>query len=214
MFFLIQEFEREKLELSNAPQHKEDSDTRVSSEASSYQHLPKESGPERTKSANLENPEDTPDAFLLDSEMTTVVSSDRALRTGRSVSSQTEDSYCPRAAPATSGFQSAYTQTEEEEEEDEDVSVESPPASSPAWMPESGNQVLFSGSFPIPADPARLAERIRRNRTQLSAAFDDTEYEPYGLPEVVMKGTHTIVVVLSCGCVSPASSIPTLSLNE
>lgn len=68
--------------------------------------------------------------------------------------------------------------------------VESPPVSPPAWAPESGNQVLFSGSFPIPADPARLAERIRRNRTQLSAAFDDTEYEPYGLPEVVMKGTQ------------------------
>lgn len=206
LFFLIQECEREKPELSNPHQHKEDSDTWVSSEGSSHQHLPKESGPEGTKSANLENPEDTPDAFLIDN-----VSSDRALRTGRSVSSQTEDSYCPRAAPATSGFQCAYTQTEEEEE-DEDVSMESPPASSPAWMPESGNQVLFSGSFPIPADPARLAERIRRNRTQLSAAFDDTEYEPYGLPEVVMKGTHTIVV-LSCGCISSASSIPTLSLN-
>lgn len=167
----------------------------MSSEGSSLQHLPNESGPEGTKPANLENPEDTPDAFALDNEMTTKVSSDRAFRTGRSVSSQTEDTYCPRAAPVTSGFQCAYTQTEEEE--DEDASVESPPASSPAWMPESGSQVLFSGSFPIPADPARLAERIRRNRTQLSAAFDDTEYEPYGLPEVVMKGTHTIVVVLS-----------------
>lgn len=186
----------------------------MSSDGSSHQHLPNESGPEGTKSGSLdlENLEDTPDAFSLDNEMTTKVSSDRAFRTGRSVSSQTEDTYCPRAAPATSGSQCVYTQTEEEE--DEDVSVESPPASSPAWMPESGNQVLFSGSFPIPADPARLAERIRRNRTQLSAAFDDTEYEPYGLPEVVMKGTHTIVVVLSCVCVSPASSIPTLSLNS
>lgn len=188
LFFFIQECEHETLELSNPHQHKEDSDTWASSEGSSHQHLPKESGPEGTKSANLENPEDAPDAFLLDNEMTTKVSSDRAFKTGRSVSSQTEDNYCPRAAPATSGFQCAYTQTEEEE--DEDVSVESPPASPPAWMPESGNQVLFSGSFPIPADPARLAERIRRNRTQLSAAFDDTEYEPYGLPEVVMKGTH------------------------
>eukprot|EP00066_Takifugu_rubripes_P019536 XP_011608802.1 PREDICTED: centromere protein F-like [Takifugu rubripes] len=179
------ECEREKLELSNPHQHKEDSDTWVSSEG--------------TKSANLENPEDTPDAFLLDNEMTTKVSLDRAFRTGRSVSSQTEDSYCPPAAPATSGFQCAYTQTEdEEEEEDEDVSVESPPASSPAWMPESGNPVLFSGAFPIPADPARLAERIRRNRTQLSAAFDDTEYEPYGLPEVVMKGFADIPSGPSC----------------
>lgn len=156
-------------------------------------------GPEGTKSVHLENPEDTPDASLLTGEATTIVSSDRAFRTGRSVSSQTEDSRCPRAAPPASGFQCAYTQTEgeeEEEEEDEDASVESPPASSPAWTPEPGKQVLFSGSFPIPADPARLAERIRRNRTQLSAAFDDTEYEPYGLPEVVMKGTHATVLSL------------------
>ncbi|KAM7389877.1 hypothetical protein PAMP_023824 [Pampus punctatissimus] len=58
--------------------------------------------------------------------------------------------------------------------------------------------MLFSSSFPIPADPARLAERIRRNRTQLSAAFDDTEYEPYGLPEVVMKGFADIPTGPSC----------------
>lgn len=112
----------------------------------------------------------------------------------RSVGSQTEDTFSPRAAPAATELQCVYTQTTEvdeddDDDEDEDVCVESPPVSPPAWGPQCGNHVLFSGSFPIPADPARLAERIRRNRTQLSAAFDDTEYEPYGLPEVVMKGT-------------------------
>lgn len=187
MFFFIQESGSENVELSTPHQRREDSDTWVSAEGTTHHHPTKESGPERTKSVPLDNPEDTPDASLLTNEIT-IKDSDRAFGTGRrSVSSQTQDTYYPRAASATSGFQSTYTQTEEEE--DEDVSVESPPVSPPAWGPESGNQVLFSGSFPIPADPARLAERIRRNRTQLSAAFDDTEYEPYGLPEVVMKGT-------------------------
>lgn len=111
----------------------------------------------------------------------------------RSVGSQTEDTSGPCAAPAAAELQCVYTQTTEvdeddDDDEDEDACVESPPVSPPAWGPECGTHVVFSGSFPIPADPARLAERIRRNRTQLSAAFDDTEYEPYGLPEVVMKG--------------------------
>ncbi|KAJ8405143.1 hypothetical protein AAFF_G00321340 [Aldrovandia affinis] len=35
---------------------------------------------------------------------------------------------------------------------------------------------------------AGAVKRIRRNRNRMSAAFDDTEYEPYGLPEVVMMG--------------------------
>jgi hypothetical protein len=61
----------------------------------------------------------------------------------------------------------------------------------------AAERLLFSGSFPIPADPVRLAERIRRNRSQLSAAFDDTEYEPYGLPEVVMKGRWRVEVSLN-----------------
>lgn len=81
--------------------------------------------------------------------------------------------------------------------------------SPPAWGLEPGNQVLFSGSFPIPADPARLAERIRRNRTQLSAAFDDTEYEPYGLPEVVMKGT--LYLLYYSAQMSTTSTISTLT---
>lgn len=191
MFFFIQESGSESLEVSTPHQQREDSDARASAEGTPHPHPTKESGPERTTSVPLDKPEDTPDASLLTNEITTKDSSDRGFGTGRrSVSSQTQDGSYPPAAAATSGFQSTYTQTEEEEEdEDEDVSVESPPVSPPAWGPVSGNQALFSGSFPIPADPARLAERIRRNRTQLSAAFDDTEYEPYGLPEVVMKGT-------------------------
>lgn len=103
----------------------------------------------------------------------------------KSVSSQTEESLYRRSAPTVC----ATTQTEGEEAEDEDKEVvESPPLSPPSEKVAMGDKMLFAGSFPIPADPARLAERIRRNRTQLSAAFDDTEYEPYGLPEVVMKG--------------------------
>ncbi|TSY55757.1 Centromere protein F [Bagarius yarrelli] len=74
----------------------------------------------------------------------------------------------------------------EEEESDECTHHKSPPLSS---TPVSETEkLLFSSSFPIPANPAHLAERIRRNRTRMSAAYDDTEYEPYGLPEVVMKG--------------------------
>lgn len=186
---IIQESESEKSELSTSCQYKEESASLVSSERISHPHLTKDSGPEQTKFLNPENPEDTPKSSSLTSELRTKDSSVRAFRAGRrSVGSQTEDRFGPGAAPAALERQCVYTQTTDEDE-DEDVCVESPPVSPPAWGPKSGNQVLFSGSFPIPADPARLAERIRRNRTQLSAAFDDTEYEPYGLPEVVMKGT-------------------------
>uniref|UniRef100_A0A4W5NJY3 Si:dkeyp-115e12.6 n=1 Tax=Hucho hucho TaxID=62062 RepID=A0A4W5NJY3_9TELE len=106
----------------------------------------------------------------------------------RSTSSQTEEGgatlYPPPATlPET---HQVYTQTEKENDEDE-VPTEYPPMS-PVWMSEAEGDRMFSGSFPIPADPARLAERIRRNRCQMSAAYDNTEYEPYGLPEVVMKG--------------------------
>lgn len=210
--FFIQESESEDLELSNSCQHKEDSALQVSFERTSPQHLTRDSGPERTKLFNLESPEDAPDAPSLTSEITTKDSSDRAFRIGRrSVGSQTEDSFGPHTPPAASQLQCVYTQTTEEDE-DEDVCVESPPVSPPAWGPEAGNQVLFSGSFPIPADPARLAERIRRNRTQLSAAFDDTEYEPYGLPEVVMKGT--LYLLLHCSVhISTVRIISTLSLD-
>lgn len=102
-----------------------------------------------------------------------------------SVGSQTEDSLLSWGVSKAS----AATQTERDLNSEEE-SVESHPVAhvSTAEKMEAGDKMLLSGSFPIPADPARLAERIRRNRTQLSAAFDDTEYEPYGLPEVVMKG--------------------------
>nr|XP_029518399.1 uncharacterized protein LOC115130944 isoform X1 [Oncorhynchus nerka] len=104
-----------------------------------------------------------------------------------STSSQTEEGRETGALPET---HHVYTQTEEEENDEEPT--ESPPVS-PVQMSEAeGDRMLFSGSFPIPADPARLAERIRRTRTQMSAAYDDTEYEPYGLPEVVMKACQII----------------------
>ncbi|XP_026991402.2 centromere protein F isoform X2 [Tachysurus fulvidraco] len=84
----------------------------------------------------------------------------------------------------------ATTQTHGEQtmqpEKDEEQSDESPPFS-PTLASET-EKLLLSGSFPIPANPAHLAERIRRNRSRMSAAYDETEYEPYGLPEVVMKG--------------------------
>ncbi|KAK2838654.1 hypothetical protein Q7C36_013468 [Tachysurus vachellii] len=74
----------------------------------------------------------------------------------------------------------------EKEEEQSDACTESPPFF-PTLASET-EKLLLSGSFPIPANPAHLAERIRRNRSRMSAAYDETEYEPYGLPEVVMKG--------------------------
>uniref|UniRef100_A0AAV2MFG0 Uncharacterized protein n=1 Tax=Knipowitschia caucasica TaxID=637954 RepID=A0AAV2MFG0_KNICA len=41
---------------------------------------------------------------------------------------------------------------------------------------------ISTAAFPI--SPTQQASvRIRRCRAQLSAAYDDTEYEPYGLPE-------------------------------
>ncbi|XP_041701807.1 centromere protein F [Coregonus clupeaformis] len=125
----------------------------------------------------------------------------------RSTSSQTEEGgatgvWTPTQPPTPATLPEThhvYTQTEEEEEEENDEEpTESPPVS-PVQMSEAeGDRILFSGSFPIPADPARLAERIRRNRTQMSAAYDDTEYEPYGLPEVVMKGFADIPSGLAC----------------
>lgn len=112
-----------------------------------------------------------------------------------SIGSQTEECPClPNAQRV-----SAATQTEQE---DGGVESEESPPLSPVQPPpaetEAHARMLLAASFPIPADPARLAERIRRNRTQLSAAFDDTEYEPYGLPEVVMKGFADIPSGPSC----------------
>lgn len=128
-------------------------------------------------------PETKPDSFRGNSEVnTTFKTANKNVKTEiKSASSQTDESLYSYGAFKTC----ASTQTEEDLEDNKE------PMNSPDSLekPESGNKMLLSGSFPIPADPARLAERILRNRTQLSAAFDDTEYEPYGLPEVVMKGT-------------------------
>nr|XP_046262160.1 centromere protein F isoform X2 [Scatophagus argus] len=180
----------------------------MSSEKTCQQHVtkdfPKVSLPKQTKTADhhMGNPEAKPDGSRATIEInTTADSSDRVVRTEmKSVSSQTEESLYPRSPLTVSELHCAYTQTEEVKEEDEDELVESPPVSPVPLSKgaEVGDKMLFSGSFPIPADPARLAERIRRNRTQLSAAFDDTEYEPYGLPEVVMKGFADIPSGPSC----------------
>uniref|UniRef100_UPI0037E7E456 centromere protein F n=1 Tax=Semicossyphus pulcher TaxID=241346 RepID=UPI0037E7E456 len=169
------------------------------------QHVTKDfskvSEPKQAKTAECytRNPEAKPKANT-EINATNESSDGRVRMDMKSVSSQTEESLYPRSAPTTSDLHSAYTQTEEEEVEEEEELVESPPVS-PVSLSEGaavGDRMLFSGSFPIPADPARLAERIRRNRTQLSAAFDDTEYEPYGLPEVVMKGFADIPSGPSC----------------
>ncbi|XP_061541517.1 centromere protein F [Phycodurus eques] len=117
----------------------------------------------------------------------------------RSVSTQTREQLCLGGTEAAPERHCVHTQTDAETEENEldDASphiTKTPPSARPA----TGDKMLFSSSFPIPADPVRLAERIRRNRTQLSAAFDDTEYEPYGLPEVVMKGFADIPTGPSC----------------
>ncbi|KAM9377924.1 uncharacterized protein KZ484_010203 isoform 2-T2 [Pholidichthys leucotaenia] len=111
----------------------------------------------------------------------------------KSVSSQTEESLYLCGAPTVS------VNTQTEEEEDVKDTVDHPPVC-PVPLSEGAESrdKLFSGSFPIPTDPVHLAERIRRNRTQLSAAFDDTEYEPYGLPEVVKKGFADIPSGPSC----------------
>ncbi|XP_073342824.1 uncharacterized protein [Pagrus major] len=187
-------------------QQKQKTDSEViqmSSEKTGQQHVTKDShkvsGPKQTKPAECHM--GNPDASRLTNEINTnIVSSKGDARTEmKSVSSQTEESLYLHSSPPAPELHCAYTQTEEEED-DEDESVESPPVSPVPLTEEavSADKILFSGSFPIPADPARLAERIRRNRTQLSAAFDDTEYEPYGLPEVVMKGFADIPSGPSC----------------
>uniref|UniRef100_A0A3Q1FBT9 Si:dkeyp-115e12.6 n=1 Tax=Acanthochromis polyacanthus TaxID=80966 RepID=A0A3Q1FBT9_9TELE len=180
-------------------QHKLKRDTeliQISSDKMAQQHIAKDphkvSGPHLT---NTGKPETKTNPSREASEINTSSNfPDRGVKLEmKNVSSQTEESLCPRVTVC------ANTQTEEEEENEEEL-VDSPPVS-PVPKAEgtaAEDKMLFSGSFPIPADPARLAERIRRNRTQLSAAFDDTEYEPYGLPEVVMKGFADIPSGPSC----------------
>lgn len=84
----------------------------------------------------------------------------------------------------------AFTQTDGEQlEMVEDKRDKDPADSSPPSLTSQSvtNQLLVSSVFPM-NDPAHLAERILQNRSRMSAAYDETEYEPYGLPEVVMKG--------------------------
>ncbi|CAB1433249.1 unnamed protein product [Pleuronectes platessa] len=160
-------------------QHKDKRDSELIQMSSEKTGQQVTKGPTKTKTAECprENPVGKPNTSRTTSEInTTNGSSERSVRTDmKSVSSQTEESLCPQSAPTASELHCAYTQTEEKEEEEEQelVLVESPPAS---LIPsseglKSRDKMLFSGSFPIPSDPARLAERIRRNRTQLSAAF-------------------------------------------
>ncbi|XP_077466311.1 uncharacterized protein LOC144082787 isoform X2 [Stigmatopora argus] len=115
----------------------------------------------------------------------------------RSVSTQTEDQSRPAASEGPPERPCTRTRTDSKEDKLDDASSHGEKAVLSAGR-EARDKMLFSTSFPIPADPVRLAERIRRNRTQLSAAFDDTEYEPYGLPEVVMKGFADIPTGPSC----------------
>uniref|UniRef100_A0A1A7XH40 Centromere protein F n=2 Tax=Iconisemion striatum TaxID=60296 RepID=A0A1A7XH40_9TELE len=155
------------------------------------------SNPTKVVEFNAGTPEAKPDFPRGNCEINTTSNvTEKDVKTEmKSVSSQTEE----RPASSVALKMCASTQTEEEVEDEEEW-AESPPISpvSLSEMAESGDKILLPGPFPIPADPARLAERIRRNRTQLSAAFDDTEYEPYGLPEVVMKGFADIPSGPSC----------------
>lgn len=203
VFLLTQESEKENHEFSvlhqlntcQTLQEKRDTEViQMLSEKAGQPHATKDSikvsRPKQSKLAECStgSPESVSDAPRApDDHKPTRDSSDKDVRTEmRSVGSQTEESLSPRRAPTTSDLRCAYTQTEENEQED---LVDPPPVSAAASSEGAELRDVFLGSFPIPADPARLAERIRRNRTQLSAAFDDTEYEPYGLPDVVMKGT-------------------------
>lgn len=128
------------------------------------------------------------------------VETEQVRREVKSAATQTEENTPPQQPTGT--VLDAATQTDdgglaEEEEEEEDEAMDSP-CPSPEAAAESEKRLL-SSAFPIPADPVHLAERIRRNRNRMSAAYDDTEYEPYGLPEVVMKGQSV------CPSFSPAT---------
>lgn len=112
------------------------------------------------------------------------------VREVQSVSTQTEESAELTDTTAKCSLVHTSTQTDNVQlQTDEDEGHEEP-ADSPPLSPtlqSVTNQLLLSKAFPM-SDPAHLAERIRQNRNRMSAAYDDTEYEPYGLPEVVMKG--------------------------
>lgn len=114
----------------------------------------------------------------------------KEIREVECVSTQTEESGEPSDTTVKCSLVHISTQTdnvqlETEEDEGREEPADSPPLSHPHQS--VTNQLLLSKAFPM-SDPAHLAERIRQNRNRMSAAYDDTEYEPYGLPEVVMKG--------------------------
>ncbi|XP_067313124.1 centromere protein F isoform X2 [Pseudorasbora parva] len=107
----------------------------------------------------------------------------------KSVSTQTEHSreldLRSKHSPIHACTQTDGEQLEMEQDEGDKEPADPPPLS---LAPQTvTNQLLLSSVFPM-SDPAHLAERIRQNRNRMSAAYDETEYEPYGLPEVVMKG--------------------------
>ncbi|XP_067240640.1 centromere protein F isoform X1 [Chanodichthys erythropterus] len=107
----------------------------------------------------------------------------------KSVSTQTEESREPDLRDKHSSIH-ACTQTDGEQLETEQDEGDKEPGDSPPLSPAPQtvtNQLLLPSMFPM-SNPAHLAERIRQNRSRMSAAYDETEYEPYGLPEVVMKG--------------------------
>ncbi|XP_016381082.1 centromere protein F-like [Sinocyclocheilus rhinocerous] len=106
-----------------------------------------------------------------------------------SVSTQTEESQelilGDKQPPVHACTQKDGDQLETVQDKGDKEPADSPPLS---LTPQSvTNQLLLSSMFPM-NNPAHLAERIRQNRSRMSAAYDETEYEPYGLPEVVMKG--------------------------
>ncbi|XP_043931320.1 centromere protein F-like [Protopterus annectens] len=55
-------------------------------------------------------------------------------------------------------------------------------------LPENGSTLENKKPWILTEEPAKIAARIEKTRNQVSVAYDDNEYEPYGLPEVVMKG--------------------------
>ncbi|XP_041929425.1 centromere protein F-like [Alosa sapidissima] len=134
----------------------------------------------------------------------------------KSAATQTEETHAqsPENTPQRAAVLDASTQTDRGPTEEEEDEVTDSPCPSPGAAAES-EKLLLSSSFPIPANPAHLAERIRRNRNRMSAAYDDTEYEPYGLPEVVMKGFADIPSGPACPYVlrrgllgTPAVALP------
>ncbi|XP_076015553.1 uncharacterized protein LOC143007935 isoform X2 [Genypterus blacodes] len=200
-----QEYEKENVEIyftkskSNPAQHKEKRLAELNQMPSDKAGQQQSSKPPRKQAA----PKQTAKP---DQTHTTSDPSQRDDWRKASVTTQTDESVDPHRAPSAPERHHAYTQTEGEEGEGSSSAPVLPASVLPASvllasvLPASSSQAGFAATstFPIPADPARLAERILRNRTQLSAAFDDTEYEPYGLPEVVMKGFADIPSGPSC----------------